>query len=167
MTIKLAIEKLEKNPEFLEWKKENKNAFLSYAFTVLEENKQSDWQIGYYDKKNDKMTTFMFKNDDIVICPDEEIFKKENAKIIKLDIKKVNVSLDKALNYADEFQKKKFPKEESLKIIAILQNISGLSNIWNITQITKNFKILNIKINANTGKIIKYNLLSVFDFKRK
>jgi hypothetical protein len=167
MTIKIAIEKVEKHPEFLKWKEKNKDSFLSYVFTVLEENAQSDWQIGYYNKDNDKITTFAFKDNNITIMPDEEVFKKEDTKIVELNIEKVNISLDKALNYADEFQKKEFPNEESVKIIVILQNIPELNTIWNITYITKSFNVLNMKIDADNGKIVKHHISSMMDFRKE
>ena len=167
MTIKLAVEKLEANPEFLEWKKENKDSFLSYAFTVLEKDAQPEWQIGYYDRKKDRITSFTFRGSGIAIQPDEEVFKKEDADVAKLDMKKVKVPLDKAMSYADEFRQKKFSGEEPIKIIAILQNIPKLSIVWNMTYITKSFKMLNMKIDACSGKVVNYDMSSLMDLRKE
>ena len=167
MTFKTAMEKLISDKVFLEWKEKNKNSFLSYGFTSLEQDKQSEWQIGYYNKDTDKITSFTFKDNKPVIGQEEEIFKEPNAKILELELDKVKITLDHALDLADALQKEKYPNQESIKTIVILQNIEDFGTIWNITYIAKSFNVLNIKLSALDGKIIKHKLSSLTDFKRK
>ena len=50
------------------------------------------------------------------------------------------------------------------KTIAILQNIE-LGQLWNITLVTSSLKTINIKIDAKTGKTIKHELISLFQFR--
>lgn len=163
MEIKEVIDKLCQNPEFKEWKKHDKECYLVHAFKMLDDLNENIWQIGYYNKKNDKITTFFIENDDIKIIPEEEVYKKEKKEIKKLDIKKVKISMQDSLKKANELLKNKY-KESSMKTVLILQNIDeGL--VWNITFVTNSFKTLNVKIDANNGKILKHELTPLMEFK--
>ena len=53
------------------------------------------------------------------------------------------------------------------KTIVILQNLSEFGNIWNITYVTHSFKTLNMKINAENGKILHHDIVSLMDFVKK
>ncbi|MBI2656449.1 hypothetical protein HYX03_01790, partial [Candidatus Woesearchaeota archaeon] len=149
------------------WKQKNKNTYLSYAFKIPQEMGSNDWQLGFYSRKKDKITTFVIAGDNIKIRAEEEIFKKEGAKVNEIQLEKVNLTFDKAIAKADEFQQKNFPKDKSIKTIAILQNISSLGNVWNITYVTEAFNTLNMKIDASSGKVLEHSLSSVFSFKKE
>jgi len=167
MELKAALNKLKKNPEFKEWKKNKKNNYFSYAFKIVEKNKQTDWQIGYYDPKTDKITTFIVEKADIKITPEEDIFKKESMKVNEINLKNVKLSLKQILDCCEKFKKKSYPKEDAIKKIAILQNLEEFGDIWNITYINQNFNTLNMKLKSNNGKIIEHKLTNLFDFKQK
>ena len=167
MDLKPALEKLEESQDFKKWKQKNKDTYVSYAFKIPQEMDSNEWLVGFYDKKKDKITTFAMKNDGINMMPEEEIFKKEDAKVKKIELDKVKLTLDNAIAKADEFQQKNFPKDRSIKTIAILQNIDELGNIWNITYVTEAFNTLNMKIDASNGKIVKSKLSSVFSFRKE
>ena len=53
-----------------------------------------------------------------------------------------------------------------MKIIMLIQNHNKLGNIWNITYVTESFKTLNIKIDAASGKIVRDELIELFQFKK-
>ncbi|MBI2651684.1 hypothetical protein HYX01_04390 [Candidatus Woesearchaeota archaeon] len=163
MELKSALEKLKKSTEFLEWSKENTNNFFSYAFQIPEENKE-DWQLGFYQKSTDKMTTFIVGATLITIRKDEEIFKKPDMELIPIDVKKVKVSFNKISKKAINFQKENYPKELISKTIAILQNLKECGDHWNITYITHSFNALNIKVNAENGEVISHSLDNFMDF---
>ena len=167
MDLKPAIQKLEKSPDFMKWHKKHKGTYFSYAFKILEEMGSNDWQLGFYDSKKDKITTFMLLGDNIKIRPEEEIFKKEETKVSEVQLDKVNLGFDNVIAKANEFQNKNYPKDKSVKTIAILQNIPEFGNIWNITYVTEAFNTLNMKIDASTGKILEHNLSSILSFRRE
>ena len=139
MDIKYGLRKLEENSDFKKWRQKNKNAYLSYAFKIPQEMGSNDWQLGFYNKKKDKITTFTIVGDNVKIRPEEEIFKKEGMDVNKIQLEKVKLTFDNAILKAEEFQHKNFPKDRGVKTIAILQNLSKLGNIWNITYITGAF----------------------------
>lgn len=167
MDLKSALKKLEESQDFRKWHQNNKNTYFSYAFKIPQEMGSNDWQLGFYNKKKDKITTFVVNGNDIKIRLEEEIFKKEEAKVNEIQLDKVKLTFDNAVLKANEFQQKNFPKDRSIKTIVILQNLSNFGNIWNITYVTEAFNTLNMKIDASNGKILEHNLSSVFSFRKE
>lgn len=166
MELKPALKKLEESSDFRKWRNENKSTYFSYAFKIPQEMGPNDWQLGFYNKKKDKITTFILSEDGISIRAEEEIFKKEEMKVNEIQVSKLKLTFEGALAKADEFQQKNFPKDKSIKTIAILQNITELGNVWNITYITEAFNTLNMKIDASSGRILEHNISSVFNFRK-
>ena len=167
MDFKPALEKLEQSQSFKTWHNKNKSTYFSFAFKIPEEMNINDWQLGFYNSKNDKITTFMLVDEKITIRPEEDVFKKEETKVNEIEINKIRIACDEAIEKAKEFQAKNFPKDRSIKTIVILQNIVKLGNVWNITYVTESFNTLNMKVDASTGKIVEHNLASVFSFRQK
>ena len=126
-----------------------------------------DWQLGYYDKKKDKVTTFVIKKDSIEVKPEEDVFKKEESEVKEVNLEQAKLNIDDVLKKAADFQKEKFSKEIPAKTILILQNLPGLGNLWNVTYVTKAFKTLNMKISSSTGKMLKHKLTPLMDFGSK
>ena len=165
MKIKELIEKLESSKEFKEWKKENYASSLVHVFKMFDEANKDDWQIGFYNP-DDTITTFIIGKEGIQILPEAEIFKKPDAKIMKLSVEDIKVELDEAIGDARKFQEKEYPNEKPTKEIVILQKLDrGL--VYNITFVTQAFNTLNIKIDAKTGKVVHHKLMSLMDLKAK
>ena len=167
MDFKQALKGLESNSKFKSWKKSNKNSYFSYAFKIPQEMKEDEWQLGFYSKKKDKIATFVVKGSNIEMKPEEDVFKKEGMKVNEVQLSKVKLTFDNVLSKANEFQEKNFPKDKSVKTIAIMQNLPELGNIWNITYVTETFNTLNMKIDAATGKVLENNLSSIFSFRKE
>ena len=167
MELKPALKKLQESSDFKSWKQKNKDTYFSYAFKIPQEMSSDEWQLGFYDKKKDKITTFVMAGDNIKTRPEEDVFKKEETKVNEVGINKVKLTFDNAIAKAGEFQNKNFPKDKSIKTIAILQNISELGNVWNITYVTEAFNTLNMKIDASSGKILEHKLASIFSFRKE
>ena len=167
MDLKPALKKLESSKYFMDWQRENKSTYFSYAFKIKEEMGKDDWQLGFYNKKKDKITTFVMNSGTISIRPEEEIFKTEGTEVNEIKLEKVKIAFDDAIAKASEFQQKNFPKDRSTKTIAILQDVENLGAIWNITYITELFNTLNIKINAGNGMVVEHSLSSIFDFRKE
>lgn len=166
MELKPALKKLEQSRDFRKWHDEHKYTYFSYAFKIQEEM-PNEWQLGFYDKKKDKITTFVISDEDVKVRPEEEIFKKEETEVNEIQIGKIKLTFDNALAKANEFQQSNFPKDKSIKTIVILQNIGKFGNVWNITYITEAFNTLNMKISASNGKVIEHSISSVFSFRKE
>jgi len=164
MQIKELIKTLESNKDFKNWKKTHKIDYLVHIFKMVDETNKDLWQIGYYNKEEDQITTCILEKDKVQIVPETEIFRKEKHVIKKLNLTKIKVDFEKALEKALALQKKEYQAEKPIKIIAILQHLD--QQLWNITFVTISFKTLNIKINAETGEIKSHDLKSLVDFKK-
>ena len=167
MDVKAALNNLKNSKVFTKWRKYHKDTFFSYAFKIKEEMPNGDWQLGFYDKKSDTITTFVIEGGRVSIRPNEEIFKRDETDINKLDIEKVKLSFDAIVQNAVQFQQKNYPKDKSIKTIAILQNIQEFGDIWNLTFVTESFNTLNMKINASNGKIVEHRLSSILSLRQK
>lgn len=159
MDFREALQKLNKSSEFVEWHTKHNNSYLSYGFIMIAKDVRADWQLGYYNPSNDTLTSFSV-NKTVIQNPDAEIFKNK-TKVQKLDLAKVKITLEKALDKSEKLQKEKYSVHDALKKIAILQNLD-MGQVWNITYVTQTFKTLNIKINSETGEIVKYDLIDLF-----
>ncbi|TKJ17256.1 hypothetical protein CEE44_01850 [Candidatus Woesearchaeota archaeon B3_Woes] len=161
MEVKEVIKKLEESSKF----KKDKKSYLAHLFKMVDDLNKGDWQIGYYNDDN-TITTYVIEDDKINVIPSQEVFQKTQKKVKKLNMNKVKMDIDKALDISKEFQQKKFSTDPPLKIMVILQNIAN-NTIYNVTYITRSFKTLNIKIDAVNGKIINHELTNMLQFQGK
>ncbi|MCK5283597.1 MAG: hypothetical protein KAK00_09415 [Nanoarchaeota archaeon] len=151
MQLKDKLSQLEKNDIFLEWNKKNKDSYLAHIFRMFDEANENIWQFGYYNA-DDTITTFIMDNDKVNEVPEEEIFKKDKRKLLRLNIKKIRIEFDEVLEKAKALQQKKYSQHPIMKKIVILQKIKQ-EQIFNITFVTKTFGTLNIHIDSETGEI--------------
>jgi hypothetical protein len=160
--LKVLIKKLESSSQFKKFKKEHPDYYLVHCFKMIEQKGESEWQIGYYSEEKDRMIVFNTKP--IKVNPEEEIFKKAGV-IKKLDIRKVKTGFERALEIAEDIRKRYYSGEMITKKIIILQHLK--KQLWNITLISMSFNIINIKINAETGIILKKSIESIMKLGRK
>lgn len=173
---------LEKNKAFSEWKDKNKKVYLSSVFVMVKETASlseeswqgNEWLLSYYDPEDDTFTTFSSSGEQR--ASKEQAFKKEKA-LARLEKDAVKIEIWDAIKSAEEVRKDKY-KEEAGSVIAILQPLGdeeiGITAaakgkpatrlVWNITYITKAYKVLNIKIDATTGKVLTDSSSGVMDF---
>jgi len=167
MNFKEAYLKLKESSEFKDWQKKNPKAFLAHFFNQLDMNyMQGDWEVGFYDKAKDKITTFVAGVAAVVVKPEDEVFKKEEHHVLELKVDKIKIDLDKAIKTFKQCQEEKYSGQWPMKIFVILQELDE-GTVWNITSATKTFSALNIKINAVDGKIISDKCESFFDLRVK
>lgn len=148
------IEAVEKSSLFKEWKKQHPQAYLVHLFSM-----GGQIQIGYYDKKADAITTFIIGRE-ITQTIDTEIFRQHKV-IPALSRKDVHISLEKAKEIASTCIVKYH--DTPAKEILVLQTIEN-KPVYNITFITAAFKMLNVKINAKTGEILKEDMQSLMQW---
>lgn len=163
MELKEIYKKLTESGDFKQWKDKNPKTYLVHFFKVEEENR-GEWQMGYYDKEKDRITTFLV-TEQIGIIPEQEVYKEKKV-IKKLDISKIKIDEEKAFTAVEEVIGKNYKGEFPIKKIIIIQNL-GRGAIWNITFLIRSFKTLNFKINAETGKVLSHELNSLMDFVKK
>ena len=138
------------------------NGFLCSFFFMSDMEKPEDkvWQIDFYNKEADKITSYIMDKE-IKVNENSEAFKKPETKIEELNINEVKTSFDEAYKKSKNILESK--AEEPEKIIALLQKQKV--PVWNISFITKKFNILNVRINAANGNIMEEKLISLLSFK--
>lgn len=166
LNLKDSLEQVKNSPQFKNWLKENPKSHLCNFFKIADPKNldEANWQIDFYNPEKDRITSFMAEEDRISILEsDSKIFKKKKTKVEELKLENVKINLNKALNIINKLKNKKYSNENINKIIIILQKIK--IPIWSITYLTTSFNILNVRIDAESGKIIKENLEPVLKFK--
>lgn len=155
-----SLSKLENSKEYKSWKNDNKDGYLCSCFHL---DGEGDWQFDFYLPKKDKIKTFIVENNEVKELIDSKIFKKDDSVLKKLDLNKVKVTFENAVDIVDNLKDSKYKSENIIKRIIILQNID--KEVWNITYLSSSFNILNIRVDANSGKILSEKLDSVMRFK--
>jgi hypothetical protein len=156
--MKEAYNELINNPTFLEWGGDNEASYLCGCYNSRDGVNDDVWNFDFYNK-NDTITTFQVSVE-IKKNENQEIFKEDSIKLNEINLDEVEVELDSAIVNA-----KKSHKEEFSKTIAILQKSKELQ--WNITMISADFNVLNVRIDAISGNELHRNFGSVLDFKKK
>lgn len=166
MEIKELLERVMNSKMYKNFNSENK-AYLCSFFKIDGEKEQDEWQVDFYNPEKDKITSFKeIGNQVSIIGKDSKIFKEKETKVNELRIDKVKLSPEEALNILESIRKKKYPEEEALRRILILQSTKEFKENWNITYLTTSFNILNVKINAKNGKVIEESLKPALTFSK-
>jgi len=159
MSFKTAIQKLESWPQFKQFKAKNKKAFLFSAFFILNSSLEIEsQQLDYFIGKN-KVVTFVI-NDTIeqkkdIISP--------NTKLTSLN-KNIKVDLDKVKKIIEREINERFLTEFKLsKVFVVLQKIGNVQ-LWNVTCLMSDLKILRLHIDCFNSKILEAKEESLVDF---
>lgn len=152
-----ALKRLKSSDEYRHFHKENPSHYLAHCFLMLGDADEN-WQIGFYDRDTDRMTTF-YVRDAIEVKQDEEVFHKPETVVPELKLQDVKVGFGDALDKAKELQKEKYPQHVPTRKMIVLQTLEG-SPHWNMTFLTSTFHTLNIKVDASTGKVTSHELTS-------
>ena len=166
MELKEALKKLNESKEFNDWNKKNAAAFFSYALKIIEESKEQPWNLGFYRKSTGKVVTFIV-DQKIDMQEEEEIFKDPDTKVEPIETEKAKISFSDILEKGKKFTDKAYPNELINKTKAILQNLEKYGTVWNITHITPSFNTINIKADAEDGKVLYNNIESIMGLIRK
>ncbi len=162
MDLHATLARLTRHPLFKEWHAKNADYFLAHAFVLLDEPNKDVWQIGFYNKQNERMVTFIVEQEAIQHTEEQEVLKGA-AEIQELKPEDVKFSVDDALQTAQTCMKEHYKGEMPSKQFFIIQHAEGHA-LFNITFVTHSFKTINIKIDSMTGKILKHNIQSLAEF---
>jgi len=159
------VTKLRESPKFKAWQSKNKQAKLVHIFLMLEPNQPVMYDIGFYDAKKELMTSFVLDEEakSIETSESKDVFKQEDDIIKPLEEAKIKVCFTEACKTCRELQQSKYKQHTPMKEIVILQNLP-IGQVWNITYITSTMQTLNMKVDAETGKILEEKLHQIFGF---
>lgn len=151
-------------PGYRSWKKENPDTYLTHFFSQLDSsfNQKSGWEIGFYDPQSNKITVFVQEGENFIIKPADDIFQEKPALVEKLNFEKVNIDFEKASEIFQANWVGYFPKESIVDGFVILQ-MAEKKSLWNFTFITRTIKFVNLKIDAEDGKINSHLAIDLVD----
>lgn len=159
MNVKSALEKLEASDEYVAWKASHKDAYLTHIFAMLEKD-DAVWQIGYFDPEG---LIYSFEvADEIKLNEAQPPFGPEGTVIDPINMDDVKIKLTDALDKVSTLQHEKYSAHKPLKKIIILQVTKENGLVYNVTYVTETFKTLNIRIDANSGKVVEDKLVEIF-----
>jgi hypothetical protein len=150
---------LERVVVFSDWKGKHQSFILSHFFVQLNSNLEtkSDWEIGYFDVKENKTTVFgLDESKSFVLKTTDEIMQgKEPVEELNLD--EIKIEFGEAKERVKTFLPKVFPELINLlgDGFCILQKFKG-KTLWNFSFITKKLSMANIKLSAIDGEIISH-----------
>lgn len=162
MDLKQIILDLEHSNEFKQWNKNNPDFFLAHIFVMLDDANKDVFQIGFYNSKTEKMTTFIVDNEKISLIEDQEVLKSEGT-IQELIIDDIKTSVEDALLASNKIKNDKYKNEMIAKKFFIVQK-TDLGDIFNITFFTASFKTINIKISTVDCTILKESMSDLMTF---
>ena len=166
---KQTLEKIENSKVFKNFKEKHPNAELCAGFFIIDflsnDNKKS---IDY--KTENKIFTFdLNKNDEIFINEDKLIDNADYPKLMPIKPEaKIEINDLKGIVGIETLERGISAKIH--KIVAVLQmhkEADEEKQIWNLTCMLENLIILHILVDAETGKVIKFERKSMMDMIRK
>ena len=157
MDIQEVLEKVKESKVFKEFHEEHKGYYLTHFFSMIAKGEQSPWQVGFYSKKSDKIVVFELDKE-VIKHEEEDVFKKQKT-VKELKLKDI-MPFEEAIEKAEAYRKANHSAEIEQQKICILQNI-GLGTVWNITIISMQFNMLNLKMRASDGHILKHSFDSI------
>ena len=152
------VHKVEKSTVFTTFRKDHPDYYLATVFFL----ENTGWTTGYYSKKEDRMITFTV--DPVKQNPQDEVFKKDEF-VTPLEIDDVKISIDKADEIIEKLHQEKYKVHDIVRKIILIQNHGGLH--FNVTLITKTFHVINVILDAISGKVLKETIQNAMSFQEK
>jgi hypothetical protein len=161
MDFKESISKLKKSEEYKKFRSENKSAYLCTGFFIVDfGGKQNTAQINFQIDEG-KVAAFSV-GDNVTLKIEELMVKKKIPKLkeeIKSDVEEVVLEVKKEIKKNDVGGK--------ISKIMMVLGTENDSTIWNATCFLEAMQILNIRIDAISGKVVKFQKMSIKDFFNK
>jgi hypothetical protein len=144
--------------------KNSKFDYLAHFFIMLNDKFEpmTNWQVGFYNKEKDHVVSFDIGQE--ITKTESRAFKHVEHKVSELKLAEVKVDFEETLALTKDFLKNKFPGNDPVKVVVLLQSIKGVAT-WNVTFISAAFNVLNIKLNASNKKIISHEFSSLLSWK--
>ncbi len=155
------VQRVEKSDSFAAFRDEAKEAYLAHLFLMHAPGEEVPFQLGYYDPATKKLTVFQERQGVVERLPEDDAFTK--GKIAPLDLSRVTVEWRAAEERALAAHREKSPAERVTKVIIVLQHLDR--QLYNITLVTDHFNIVNVRIDAHDGEMVKYDARSIMSLK--
>ncbi|MBN1646319.1 hypothetical protein JW868_04740 [Candidatus Woesearchaeota archaeon] len=161
MDFRTRVAQLERTKEFRDFKARNEDYYLVNVFYNVSEGRE-DLSVGYYSKSKDRIITF--STNPVKASSEQEVFKPDGT-VSRLDMEGVKIRYDKAKKLADLVMKENYAGERVTKTMCILQVLG--QTVYNFTLVSASFHIINLRIDAGTGRLVTKSRQSIMDLGQK
>ncbi len=159
MKLQPYIDKLERAPEYKNFQKKYKDAFMVAGFFVLDfESGQHLNQLDFYVPSEKKIAAFTLDRRVVM-----QLLDTINSKVPEKLKSSTKIDLDELHGILEDEMKNRNISEEIKKMIAILQNLDG-KNIWNVNCVLSGMSILNAHVEDDTKTILRMEKKSILDY---
>jgi hypothetical protein len=145
MQFKEALLALQANAAFKAWSAANPNNYLAHGFLMQGTQFANEWQIGFYNKSEDRIIVFTV-GEDIRMNPPSELFKKDSG-VLELVLADIWHDANDALAAAEEYRQEHYREHTPQQTILLVQRLK-IGQLWNITFVTDTFSVCNIKLDT-------------------
>lgn len=146
---------LKENIEFKKFIRDNNDFYLAH---ILVPDNSESVEFGFFSPKKNKIV--VFTTNPIKKGEEDDVFN-EGKTITELDMNKIKLNYEDAMQKADELIKKEHSSEQIKKKIILLQHIQ--EPVWNLTFVCVSLNIINIRISAQTSEIIRNDKSSLMN----
>src|SRR3989338_6543135 len=150
---KPAFERLTRDSLFAKWKALHESCYFSYALAMSGEGEEQLWHFGFYDKAEDRVTSFSVGKSVSVQEESSEVFKAPEHIVKEIELDKIKISLKDVLLGVKAFLKENYPSEIPLKVIVNLHYSEDFGTVGNISFFMRSFNIVNLKAGTSTGEV--------------
>lgn len=159
-----ALKEVQDSDKYKNFAKKHDEYYLAHGFCQLDKNGEfaKKWQIGFYSPKQDNIASFT--TDPVTFQGTEEAFKKEGS-IDKLDMSAL-ISSTSAFEEIQKLLGEEYKSEVVNNFIVILQTIEGVPT-YNVTAVSLQFNMINIRLDASTGEVLKHAKNSIMELKKE
>jgi len=173
MNFQETLQKIQASQAFNNFKQQYPEAELCAGFFILDflESNDTKQSIDYKTQKN--IFTFdINKNGEIIQKQDRLLDESTRPKLKKIN-PNINIEVDELKGIAGIQTLENGISAKLHKIIAVLQNYKGpITNeedktVWNLTCMLDQLIVLNIIIDAETGRVLKFDRKSMMDMIKK
>lgn len=159
------LEIVESSKIFKDLKEKNPGLELVAGFFILDllggiNERSLDYKL------DEKIFTFSLDNDDELIVREDTVIKDPRFPALEKIMPRIKIDLDKIPFLAKKAAFENKLDREFQKIIAILQ-IYEKKQVWNLTCILDGLVIINIVLDSDSGKLLKFEKKNIADFIKK
>ncbi len=163
--------KLSAQQEFLRWKENHTQAFLSHFFCWLnkEGKEKVPWELGFFDPQDQKITSFVYQylqeregsQAEVFIKKNADaVFKKDDEVVEELPLQEVKLSFLQAREINFKEFPLLFPGEISGEGFVLLQPKQKKA-YWSFSLLSKSLAFLHLRIDASTGEVVDHQRIEV------
>lgn len=152
------LSSLESSNEFKEFSLHNPDHYLVHVFCQVKGGRVVlEW--GYYSEESDMIV--VFETDPIKMRPPEKVFK-EGGVLVPLSCEKVAVGFEQVREIAEACRRERYQDHPVQQELCILQQDPP---VWNITLVFHTLNMLNLRIDAQEGKILHEDMRNILDLR--